>query len=123
MALKEKIQEHVTPFLDPDERIESVFLARTGPSPYWSLLSGLFYFWVKNYVVAATDRRIAVFRAGTMNTTKPKEQVASLPRNSLSEGLSGRLWGRIDLGGTRYWVNRRFRQDVEVAVSRFANPS
>ena len=115
MALRDKLRERVQPALDPGEQIEHVFMARTGPNPLLGLITWLILFRTKYFLIAVTDRRIAVFDTGRMSGTKPRNLVASFPRDTHLGGAPGGLWGKIDLGGVRYWVNRRFRADVQAA--------
>lgn len=79
------------------------------------MITWLILFRTKHYLIAVTDRRIAVFDTGRMNATKPRELVASFPRDTHLGGAPGGLWGKIELGSVRYWVNRRFRADVQAA--------
>jgi hypothetical protein len=93
--------------------MQSVFLAQSGPSPFWSLLS----YWVNiigsNYVViAVTDRAVVVLRAGRLMPAKPKAMKVRGPRQQFPP-QSG-LWGQIQLD-VRYFVNRRFFSDLEAA--------
>jgi hypothetical protein len=111
MALRDKLRERVEPLLEAGERLESAFLAQTGPSPYLSFLTWLVFFWVKYVVVAVTDRRIAVFSASMVAPAKPKALLTSYPRQELKDPGKG-LWGVVELDGVRYWVHRRFRKDV-----------
>jgi hypothetical protein len=55
-----------------------------------------------------------VLKASSLATTKPKELVGSFPRETRLGHVSG-LWGKIELGGTRYYVHRRFHRDVAAA--------
>jgi len=68
----------------------------------------------KHVVIAVTDRRIAVFKADALTGTKSKELLASYPRETRLNRTRG-LWGKIELGGARYWVHRRFKKDVAAA--------
>ena len=114
MTLREELKDRVSPSLG-DERIESVFLAQTGPNP-WRAVYPPVRWRMKHYVIAVTDRRIAIFRASRMSVAKPEwPEVASLPREALAEGLGKGWWGQLDLAGTKYWVGRYYRQDVEAA--------
>jgi len=41
MSLRNKLAERARPYLAPDEQIQAVFIAQSGPSPYWAFLVGL----------------------------------------------------------------------------------
>ena len=112
MALRDKLHTRVQPFLEPDEQIQSVFQAQTGPNPNFIFLTYLILFWTKYVVIAVTDRRIAVFRARMFTPTKPRELAASYQRETRLGEAKGALWGSIQLGDKKYWVHRRFRKDV-----------
>jgi hypothetical protein len=114
MALRDKLRDRVQPKLQEGETIQQVFLAQTGPSPYFLFLTSIFFFLMKYWVVAVTDRRIVIFRAGTWTSSFPKEQAAEFPR-STKFGPVGGLWGKFELGDTKYWVHKRFHGDVEAA--------
>lgn len=114
MALRDKLTQRVVPFLEPGEQIHAIFIAQSGASPYWSVLSRLITLLTRGYVtVVATDRAIVVLRNGWLTTSRPQSLQARLPRQPMDEP-SG-LWARLNLGGTRYWLHRRFHKDVRAA--------
>lgn len=115
-SASDKIARNVQPRLEQGELLEAAFPAQGGANPNLLLLSGyVLAFWLAKYVVVAvTDRRIAVFEASPKATTKPKALIASFPRDTSLGPVSG-MWGKIELGGTRYYVHRRFHGDVEKA--------
>ncbi len=120
MALRDKLRERVTPLLEPGEQVRQVFLAQTGPSPYWFFLTYLVLFWIKYYIVAVTDREVAVFRAGLWTPTKPKGFHQRYPRGMrLGAPLSG-LWARTMIGSESMHVHKRFHKDVEAADQELA---
>ncbi len=114
MALRDKLRERVTSQLN-GEQVETVFLAQTGPSPYFALLSTWIIWWTKRYVIAVTGQRIVVFRASIWTPTRPKTETFSEPRGADLGDPGKGLWRRFELGGARYWVHRRFRDDVLAA--------
>jgi len=116
MAIRDKLAKGVQPHLEPGETLQSAFPAQSGPSPWLMVLMGVLpYMLIAKYVViAVTDRRIAVFKASALTTTKPKELLASYPRETTLNRTGG-IYGKIQLGGTRYWVHRRFKNDVAAA--------
>lgn len=64
MALRENLHERFQPFLEPGEQVHQVFLARSGPSPFFSLITSRVVLVAGHYaVVAVTDRAIVVLRA------------------------------------------------------------
>src|SRR5436309_12085952 len=115
MALREKLRDRVQPLLDPAEQVDSVFLAQTGPNPNLRFLTSLVVFWTKNDVVAVTDRRIAVFRASRWRPARPRRLIDVYPRSASLRDSWGPVWGSLELGGTKYWIHRRFRADVRKA--------
>lgn len=115
MAIRDKLADRAGKFLEPGEQVHAVFLAQSGPSPYWSLLSA----WItligaKYGMVAVTDRGIVVLRNGRLRSTFPNKLVARAPFSAL-QGEPGGLWGEIYIDGKRYWVHRRFHKDVAAA--------
>jgi hypothetical protein len=119
MALRDKLAQRATPFLEPGEQIQSVFLAQSGPSPYWSFLSAWIVIIAAGYAtIVVTDRAVVVLRNGRLTGSVAKSVIARLPRQPM-ESPSG-LWGQLNLGGTRYWVHKRFHKDVEAANAAIA---
>jgi hypothetical protein len=116
MAIRDKLAKGIQPHLEPGETLQSTFPAQSGPSPWLMVLMGVLpYMFIAKYVViAVTDRRIAVFKASAFAPAKPKELLASYPRETTLKRTGG-AWGKIQLGGTRYWVHRRFKNDVAAA--------
>jgi hypothetical protein len=115
MALRDKLAERASKFLEPGERVHAVFLAQSGPSPYWSLLS----YWItiigaKYGMIAVTDRSVVVLRNGRFKSTFPNRVIVRAPLSAL-QGEPGGLWGEVYVGDTRYWVHRRFHKDVAAA--------
>lgn len=123
MAIRDKLRERVAPLLEPGERIDAVFMAQTGASPYYVLLTWLTLFWTRYFVVVVTEGRIVVFRASRWYASKPKPgPVASEPRALGLGDPGGGLWMQVQIAGTRYWVHRRFRDDVRVATPTESTP-
>ncbi len=114
MALRDKLRARTQPLLDPGEQIQAVFLAQSGPSPYWFFLTYLVMFWIKYRIVVATDRAIVIFNSGLWAPAKPKALWVRLPRNVKLGPLSG-LWGKLTLNGIRHWIHKRFHKDVAAA--------
>jgi hypothetical protein len=114
MALRDKLAQRSAPFLEPGEQIQAVFIGQSGASPYWSLVSTWIVLLTRGFVtIVATDRAIVVLRNGWFTGTRPHDLVARLPRQPMEEP-SG-LWFALHLGGTRYWVNRRYHKDIRAA--------
>lgn len=113
MALQDTLRERIQPHLTPDERVEQVFLAQTGPCPWWILIVTpllLAPFW-RARIVAVTNHGIRVLRASIWTPAKPKELLYSLPPQTI-EPLTG-LWSKRRLGEELVWVSRRFGRAVE----------
>lgn len=117
MALRDKLAERVQPFLQPGEQVRHVLMVRTGPSPWWMLLTNFMVFATKFYVIAVTDQAIVVAKAPWNRTTKPKELTARMPRAVAFGPMSG-LWGGpiyVTPDGKRSWVHKRFQKDAIAA--------
>jgi hypothetical protein len=109
------MRTNVQPLLEPGEQIQSVVRAQTGPSPWLGVLTYLFFFFIKYVLIVATDRRIAVVRSGMWSQAGAKEILETHARETRLGPVTGSVWARLQLGGTRYWVHRRFFKDVEAA--------
>ena len=117
MALRDKLRERAQPFLEPGEQIQAVFLAQTGPSPWFAALSWLIVlFGAKYYVVVATDRNIVLLKASAWVPSNVKGLDRRLPRSTRFGPLSG-LWGKSEALGATTHIHKRFHGDVEVADS------
>jgi hypothetical protein len=115
MALREGLATRAQPFLEPGERVEAIFNAQSGASPYFSLLSAWIVILTAAYVaIAVTDRSVVVLRNGRFLGTRPIAAKARFPRQPLGE-VTGTVWGKVEVGGTRYWVHRRYHKDVREA--------
>lgn len=116
MAIRKKLEKNVQPHLEPGETLQAAFPAQGGVNPWLIIFTGyLIFMWLAKYViVAVTDKRILVFKASPLATTKPKELLGTFPRDTRFGPVSG-IFGKIELGGTRYYVHRRFHKEVEAA--------
>jgi len=116
MGIRTKIAKNVQPHLEPGETLQAGFPAQGGLNPWWVVLTGyIIFMWLSKYmIIAVTDRRILLFKASPLVTTKPKELVGTFPRETRFGETSG-VFGKIELGGTRYYVHKRFRKDLETA--------
>ena len=114
MAIRDKIKQNAQPYLEPGETIQAAFPATSGMNPWLLGLTYLLFFLMKYVVIVVTDRRILVLKASAMSTTKPKEVLGTFPRETKLGPVSG-VYAKINLGGTRYYVHRRFHDDVRAA--------
>lgn len=115
MALRDKIRERVTPHLPEGEEYKVGFVAQSGPSPYWSLVSTLIVlFGAKYRVVVATDRGLHVFKMSTWKSGQPKELLYSLPAGEQLSIPDAKLWAKVSTGSEDLWVHRRFFDDVSL---------
>lgn len=116
MGIRKKLEKNVQPHLEPGETLQAVFPAQGGLNPWLIIFTGyLLFMWLAKYaIVAVTDRRILLFKASPLATTKPKELLGAFPRETRFGPVSG-VFGKIELGGTRYYVHRRFHKEVEAA--------
>jgi hypothetical protein len=113
VALRDNLRNRIQPLLEPGEQIQTVFPAQSGMSPYFYFVTWLLAFLCKYVVIAATDRRIVVARASAWRPTYPKEILETHQRQTRIGLAGGGLWSKFELGGTRYWVHRRFRKDAQ----------
>ena len=114
MAIRDKLAQRATPFLEPGEQIQTIFLGQSGASPYWSFLTAWIVILTAGYAtIVLTDRAIVVLRNGRLLGSVAKSPLARLPRQPM--GSPSGLWGQVHLSGTRYWVHKRFHKDVEAA--------
>ena len=95
MALRDKLQKAVAPYLESGETVQAVF------KKAWR-------------VVAVTDHRIVVFRCGRGGTTKV-EGIATETRRHTRIGPPKGLWYRVDNLGERLYVHKRFHKDIDAA--------
>jgi hypothetical protein len=115
MGIKTKLENAVQPHLEPGETLQAVFPAQSGPHPYLLASTGLILIWMARYVIiAVTDKRIVVFKKSVFAAAKPKEVLATFPRDTPLELVPG-IWGKLELGGTRYYVVKRFQKEIEAA--------
>ena len=120
MALREKIAEAAQPQLEEGEQIRHVFVAQTGPSPYWSFLTYLIWFAIQVYDVVVTARSLVFVRASFWRQANPKHIEGRFPRNMRLGPVSG-LWGKMEIDGRRFWVHKRFHKDVAAADAEVAD--
>ena len=114
MALRDKLARRAQPYLEPGEQVQAVFLAQSGLSPYWFLVSALAVVFAGGYaIVVVTDRSVVVLRAGRMLPTFPQKVHTRGPR-AVYLGQPSGLWGAIRLD-RKYWVHKRFHKDVTAA--------
>lgn len=116
MGIRKKLEKNVQPHLEPGETLQAVFPAQGGINPWLIIFTGyLIFMWLAKYaIVAVTDRHILLFKASPLATTKPKKLLGTFPRETRFGPVSG-IFGKIELGGTRYYVHRRFHKEVEAA--------
>jgi hypothetical protein len=111
MALREGLARRAQPFLEPGEQVQAIFNAQSGASPYWSVLSSWIVILTAGYVsIAVTDRAVVVLRNGRFLGSRPNAFKGRFPRQPFGDP-SG-IWGRVEVGGTRYWVHRRYHKDI-----------
>ena len=120
MALRDKVERNVQPYLEPGETVQAVALGTSGPNPWFLVLTGyLLLLFMKYVIIVATDRRILVLRASAFAPTKPKEVLGTFPRDTKLGDVSG-VYGKVTIGGTRYFVHRRFHGDLRKADAAVA---
>lgn len=95
--------ENVQPLLEPGERLEFAITGQTGMNPAWRWLTSWLVIANRPRIVAITDRRIAVFKAGTWRRRTPKGLLYSAPRTTELPHKRG-PWSKVDLGQERVWL-------------------
>lgn len=95
-------------------------MAQAGPSPL--LIPGigpmLVMAFSKYRVVVVTDRAVVLLRASKLVPSKIKHFDERLPRSTRVSPNRGMLWGKVEIGGQRHYVHRRFYQDCANADAR-----
>ncbi len=124
MAMRDKLAERVQPLLEPGERIQEIFPARGGVSPWISAQFGalgalLFSAFIKWRIVAVTDRSVLLVRSGASGTSA-KEILARLPRHTQLGPVKG-IWPKIQVGPEKLWVHRRFHKDITAADAKISH--
>jgi hypothetical protein len=116
MAMRDKLREAVSPYLQSDESVEEIFGAQT-TSQYFALISIWIIVATKAYrVIAVTDRRILVCQASRWRITKIEGVIAEFPRQTLLGPPKG-LWYPCRTLGQRMYVHKRFHKDIVAADS------
>ncbi|MFN0025698.1 MAG: hypothetical protein ACKV2O_00740 [Acidimicrobiales bacterium] len=111
MALRDKIRDKAAAHLEPGEQIEAVFAGQTH-SQYLIVFGAIIFLLLNKYrCVVVTDRRVAVFDAGKLGMSNPRQLIASLPRNTPLGAPSG-LWHVVELNGESLRVHKRFHKDI-----------
>ncbi|HEY6397135.1 MAG TPA: hypothetical protein VIX82_06750 [Solirubrobacteraceae bacterium] len=132
MERRDELRASSRRFLEEGETLQLVFPCQTGPRPIAPPPESLaaagplalpllilmlpFALRVGHAVFVVTDRRIVVVRAGKLRTRALKSVLTTFPRDTRFGSLSGQ-WGKIELDGSRYWVNQRFFGELEAADS------
>jgi hypothetical protein len=115
MALRDRLAQRATPFLEPGEQIQAIFLAQSGNTVLGRPDTVLGTMLSAGYAtVVVTDRAIVVLRNDRLTGGRAKSLRDRLPRQPMNNP-SGLLWAHADLGGTRYWIRKPFHKDVSAA--------
>jgi hypothetical protein len=114
MAIRDKFRASAASYLEPGEQIQAAFAAQS-VSQWMALIS----FWIiilksAYRVIIVTDRRILVFQAGKLQTTKIKSVLREVPRTTKIGPPSG-LWYKTDVLGEKLFVHKRYAKDIEAA--------
>lgn len=92
-------------YLDADERIEEILLARRAPSAVTLLVNlWLYVLGGRWYAIVVTDRTVTVLKCGHLRTT-PQRVEARYPRDPRGS-ITARLGDILELNG-RYLIRRR----------------
>ena len=101
LPLRGKLRKSASPYLEPEEQIQAVFLAKRPTMQY------------NDRAVVATDRRILLIELG-MRASTFKSVLAEVPRETKLGPCRGVLYP-IGVFGTDLQVFRRFFRDVAEA--------
>ena len=101
---RRKIHEAVTPYLEPGETIEAVYIGQTPIPPivYLLVLPILFVFILKFRTIVATDRHLYVFPNKWMRSYEYSGDPYKVPITK-AHYESGSMFARVD-GGPKLWV-------------------
>jgi len=116
---RRKLVEHVAPQLEDGEQVAATLpYGQTGPTPWLSLLTYLFMFFIKFYGVVATDRRVLLVRRTLLlNRIKGVESVHAPSQVRVVGWKPGAIWGvlKLDVAGAplRLNVPRMHRTDAD----------
>jgi hypothetical protein len=115
VAIRDKIAANAQPHLQEGEQVQAVMSAQT-QSQYWVLLAYVAFFIMNEYrTIVVTDRRIVVFDAGKLSSTKANRVVAELPRSTHLGPPSGTLWHKLPVGSEELRIHKRFFKDIDQA--------
>jgi hypothetical protein len=118
-----KVEEFVTPQLEPGEKIDAILSwSQTGPSPWFAALTYLIFFWIRPYAVVVTDRRVLFIRRSFW-TNRVKNIESTVPRNEVTVAAykpPPTLWGKLVLnrpgGQLKLNVHRMNREELDTFV-------
>lgn len=119
---QEKFRSYLEGELQPGETVEaSISFAQTGPSPWTSLLTTLYIFWVKYLGVAVTSQRVVIVRRSKMtNRIKRVESTHARADVRVNEWEQGKLFSTLRLGlrdeALKLNVHRMHRAEGEQVV-------
>jgi len=118
LATARQLAELSAPLLPPGSQVRQAFICQTGSNfalfvANW--LTGLTMFWITYRCVAVTQDAIYVLDSPKLSGgARPRSIVGKIPRHTQLGPVSGR-WGQITLLGERYWVKKRFQDQVIAA--------
>jgi hypothetical protein len=115
MGLRDKLTTRVAPLLEPGEKLQQVFPAQGGISPWLGNGFGLVGAMVltKRRIIAVTDRAVVVMAANRSGTS-PTEVLKRLPRGTTIGDVKG-VYAKVQLDGEKLYVHKRFHGDVRAA--------
>jgi hypothetical protein len=121
-----RVEEFVTPSLQPGERVVAILgFGQTGPSPWFYLLTYLIVFWIHVYAIVVTDQRVLFVRK-SMWTNRPKRVELAVPRAQVAVAAykPPSVWGSLTLtrpdGPLKLNVPRIHRDEAQGVVDALA---
>lgn len=125
MASPGDLAERSAPLLPPGSEVRHAFLCQTAPNFAFFLVNwatGLTLFWIKYRCVTVTQDAIYVLDSPRLSGgANPTSIMGTLPRHTRLGPLSGR-WGELTLLGERYWVKKRFYDEIASADAEAGFP-
>lgn len=118
MATVAQLKERTASLLPPGSEVQQAFVCQTAPNfavfvINW--LTGLTLGLIAYRCVAITGEAIYVLDAPRLSGgANPRSVIATLPRRTQLGPVHGR-WGEFALLGQRYWIKRRFQDQITAA--------
>ena len=118
MATTHQLKRRAAAVLPPGSEVRQAFICQTAASFALFVINwmtGLTMPWITYRCIAITQDAIFVLDAPRLSGgATPRSVVARLPRHTPLGPVQGR-WGQFTLLGQRYWIKRRFQDQIAQA--------